>query len=484
MVMSAPPAWSQVEAAFQKIWGYERFRPPQDTVIRALLNQRDLLAIMPTGGGKSICFQLPALLQTGTTLVVSPLVALMENQVAELRERNLSAAVIHGDLDRFAKKRTLQAVAQNRLRLLYLSPETLLNPAVWQVLCQPQVKLNGLILDEAHCLVQWGETFRPAYRRLGAVRAALLQHRPPGTTLPMAAFTATANPAAQKTLETVLGLADPLRICLSPYRNNLRLAIKTVWTPRGRQRSLVKFLQGYPGQSGLVYVRTRRVAETLAADLTCLGHKSLAYHAGLVATKRRRIEADWIAGKTPIVVCTSAFGMGINKPDVRFVAHYEAPGTLSEYIQEVGRGGRDGKRADALTLVSERTGWFDTSDRQQQQFFAQKQQQQIRRAQQLMEQLPKAGNIQEIARQHRQAPIALSILHTTGQLTWQDPFHYRIEAKGKRMQASGEMQAAKEMSRFLYGKGCRWQGLLRAFGCESEAERMGGCGHCDRCQAH
>ncbi|MEO1590158.1 MAG: RecQ family ATP-dependent DNA helicase [Cyanobacteria bacterium J06632_22] len=483
MVMSAPPAWSQVEAAFQKIWGYERFRPPQDTVIRALLAQQDLLAVMPTGGGKSICFQLPALLQSRTTLVVSPLVALMENQVAELRERDLPAAVIHGDLDRFAKQRTLQAVAQNRLRLLYLSPETLLSPSVWQVLCQPQVTLNGLILDEAHCLVQWGETFRPAYRRLGVVRSALLQHRPPGTTLPIAAFTATANPAAQQTLETVLGLSDPLRICLSPYRNNLHLAIKTVWTPKGRQRALVKFLQNYPGQSGLVYVRTRRVAETLADDLTRLGYNSLAYHAGLVAARRRRIEADWIAGTMPIVVCTSAFGMGINKPDVRFVAHYQAPGTLSEYIQEVGRGGRDGQRADALTLVSERTGWFDTSDRQRQQFFAQQQQQQIRQAHQLMKRLPKAGNIQELARHNAKAPMALSILHTTGQLTWQDPFHYRIEAKGQRVAEAGEAQAAKEMARFLYGKGCRWQGLLRAFGCEAEAERMGGCGHCDRCQA-
>ncbi len=483
MVASAPPAWAKVEATFRKIWGYDTFRPPQDTIIQSILNQRDLLAILPTGAGKSLCFQLPALLQSGTTLVVSPLVALMENQVAELRERDLPAAVIHGDLDRFQKRRTLQAVAQNRLRLLYLSPETLLSPSVWEVLCQPQVKLNGLILDEAHCLVQWGETFRPAYRRLGAVRSALLQRKPPGTRLPVAAFTATANPAAQQTLSTVLGLSDPLRVCLSPYRSNLHLAVKTVWTPRGRQRALVQFIQRFPRQSGLVYVRTRQVAETLAADLTRLGHQSLAYHAGLVAAQRRRIETDWIAGKTPIVVCTSAFGMGINKPDVRFVVHYQAPGLLSEYIQEVGRGGRDGKRADALTLVSERTGWFDASDRQRQQFFVQRQQQQIRQARQFMRQLPEQGNILDIAKQHRQAPTALAILHASGQLDWTDPFNYRIDKKGRQAKDSGDTQAQKEMARFLYGKGCRWQGLLRAFGCEAEAEQMGGCGHCDRCQA-
>lgn len=484
MVMGAPPAWGQVEEAFRKIWGYESFRPPQDTVIQTLLAQRDLLVVMATGSGKSICFQLPALLQTGTTLVVSPLVALMENQVADLRERKLPAAVIHSTLDKSQRRGVLQSLSKNHLRLLYLSPETLLSPAVWQVLCQPQVQLNGLILDEAHCLVQWGETFRPAYRRLGAVRSALLQYRPPGTQLPVAAFTATANPTDQRTLAAVLRLSQPLRISLSPYRQNLHLAVKTVWTPRGRRAALMQFIQRFPGQAGLVYVRTRRAAETLARELTQQGHRSLAYHAGLLASERRRIESNWLAGKTPIVVCTSAFGMGINKPDVRFVIHHQAPGTLSEYIQEVGRGGRDGNRADALTLVSERTGWLDPSDRQRQQFFAQQQQQQVQQAQQLIRQLPTKGNLQDIARQHRQAPAALSMLHVTGQLTWEDPFNYVIhKSQGRSAQGNG-LSAAKEMGRFLQGRRCRWQALLRAFGCDAEADTMApGCGHCDRCQS-
>ena len=179
--MNQPPtkSWQEVRAAFQKIWGYEDFRPPQGEIISSLLAQKDALIIMPTGGGKSICFQLPALLQTGLTLVVSPLVAIMENQVQELRESNQKAALLHSELSSSQRRATLQALELQQLRLLYLSPETLLSAPVWERLCQPQLQINGLILDEAHCLVQWGDTFRPAYRRLGAVRQALLKSKPP-----------------------------------------------------------------------------------------------------------------------------------------------------------------------------------------------------------------------------------------------------------------------------------------------------------------
>ncbi|PMB21526.1 DEAD/DEAH box helicase, partial [Fischerella thermalis] len=178
---SAKISWNDVLVAFQEIWGYKDFRSPQGEIIRSLLAKNDALIIMPTGGGKSICFQLPALLQTGLTLVVSPLVALMENQVQELRQRHLSAALLHSELPSWQRRKTLQALEQQKLRLLYLSPETLFSPPVWQTLCQPQLTINGLILDEAHCLVQWGDTFRPAYRRIGAVRPALLKSKPMGT---------------------------------------------------------------------------------------------------------------------------------------------------------------------------------------------------------------------------------------------------------------------------------------------------------------
>jgi ATP-dependent DNA helicase RecQ len=214
MNQSATPSWNAARSAFQKIWGYEDFRPPQGEIIQSLLAKKDALIIMPTGGGKSICFQLPALLQTGLTLVVSPLVALMENQVEELRERNLPAALLHSELPSDKRRITLQALRRQELRLLYLSPETLLSKPVWETLCQPQVVINGLILDEAHCLVQWGETFRPAYRRLGTVRPALLKAKQLGTNIALAAFTATADPLAQTKIREVLQLQEPAVFCL------------------------------------------------------------------------------------------------------------------------------------------------------------------------------------------------------------------------------------------------------------------------------
>jgi ATP-dependent DNA helicase RecQ len=259
-----PPDWEDVRAAFQKIWGYDDFRPPQGEIIHCLLTEKDALIIMPTGGGKSICFQLPALLQTGLTLVISPLVALMENQVQELHQRNLSAALLHSELPSSQRRAVLQALERQQLRLLYLSPETLLSPPVWERLCQPQLKINGLILDEAHCLVQWGDTFRPAYRRLGAVRPALLKFKPQGTHISVAAFTATADALAQKTIKEVLRLEQPAFFRVNPYRSNLNPSVRIVWTPRGRKQHLLKFIQERKQEPGLVYVRTRRDSENLA----------------------------------------------------------------------------------------------------------------------------------------------------------------------------------------------------------------------------
>jgi len=302
--------WEQVRAKFQQIWGYSDFRPPQGEIVRSLLEGQDTLVVMPTGGGKSICFQLPALMQQGLTLVVSPLVALMENQVQELRSRHLPAASIHSEIPAHQRRHTLQNL--DRLRLLYLSPETLLTPAVWEKLCHPSLQVTGLILDEAHCLVQWGDTFRPAYRRLGAVRSALLQHKPAGSQMAIAAFTATADPHAQNTIRQVLQLQTPQQFLINPYRDNLALSVKTVWTPRGRRQALLQYIQQRSGKPGLVYVRTRRDSEELAEWLTHKGHRTIGYHAGLGPQERRQIEADWIDGRIPFVICTSAFGMGKN----------------------------------------------------------------------------------------------------------------------------------------------------------------------------
>ncbi len=470
-------------ARFQQIWGYEDFRAPQGEIIQTLLEGRDALIILPTGGGKSICFQLPALLQSGLTIVISPLVALMENQVAQLRQLGLSGALLHSELPRAERKKTLQAIAKQQLSLLYLSPETLLSLPVWELICQPELKITGIVLDEAHCLTQWGTTFRPAYRRLGAVRRSLLKHKPQGTKIAIAAFTATADPQAQEEIIRALELHQPKKFLISPYRQNLRLQFQTVWTPRGRKQSMLRFIQAHQGQSGLVYVRSRQDSKTLAIWCKSIGYAAAAYHAGLVTTARRRIEQEWISGKIQFVICTSAFGMGIDKADARFVIHYHTPGLLSEYIQEVGRAGRDGKPANALTLISEPTGLLDPGDKQRSQFFTSKLEQQYRQAQQLVKQLPQQGNVADLKEQFAAGEITLGILHSVGLLYWQDPFHYcrRSPSVDWRSLPSSQQQQRQLMQRYLRTKRCRWQYLLHAFGFPNEAQGFS-CGSCDNCR--
>ena len=473
--------WQEVKDKFTQIWGYEHFRKPQGEIIQALLMGKDALIILPTGGGKSICFQLPALIQTGLTIVVSPLVALMENQVNQLKQLGLSGALLHSELDKGERKQTLKAIARQQLSLLYLSPETLLGVPVWEAISRSEVKITGIVLDEVHCLTQWGTTFRPAYRRLGAVRRSLLQHKPPGTKIAIAAFTATADPQARQDITQALELQQPAQFCLSPYRANLSLNIQTVWTPKGRKQQMLKFIQARTRQSGLVYVRSRKDSQTLAAWFKSQHYAVAAYHAGLITGDRRQLERDWISGKLQFVICTSAFGMGIDKPDVRWVVHYHAPELLAEYIQEVGRGGRDGKPATALTLVSEATGWLNPEDKQRSQFFQRRLEQQYRQAQQLAQQLPPQGAIAAI-KELPQGEIALSILHSLGIVTWQDPFHYRKSAATvslKSLQAKSQREQ-RQMQQYLKTKQCRWQYLLNAFGFRREAAGFR-CDRCDNC---
>lgn len=474
-----PPAWHQVRAAFQTIWGYEDFRSPQGEIVSCLLAQKDALVVMPTGKGKSICFQLPALLQTGLTLVVSPLVALMENQVQELREKKLPVALFHSELPPLQRRQVLKRLELQKLRILYLSPETLLSPPIWDRLCKPELQINAIVLDEAHCLVQWGDTFRPAYRRLGAVRRVLLKSKPPSTKITVAAFTATADPQTQEIIKNTLELEQPQIFQLNPYRSNLSLNVRIAWTPTYRKKLILKFIDNSLNQSGLIYVRSRCDSEELAAWLIELGYSTKAYHAGLDASERRKIEADWMDNTTRFVICTSAFGMGVNKPNVRWVIHYHPPSLLSDYVQEIGRAGRDGKAATTLTLISEPTGWFDPSDKQRQQFFENQISEISQTAQQLIKNLPPRGQINEVKKKFPNSEVALSLLHSNGQLQWLDPFNYQIFTNNNR-QASIQLDNIKIMRQYLYTKQCRWQFLLNSFGFSEKINK--GCGHCDNCR--
>ena len=468
---------------FQQIWGYKAFRSPQGEIVQTLLTGQDALIVLPTGGGKSICFQLPALLQTGLTLVVSPLVALMENQVNQLKQLGLPGALLHSELSRLEKNKTLEAIKHQQLSLLYLSPETLLSQAVWSIISQPEITVTGIVIDEVHCLTQWGTTFRPAYRRLGAVRRSLLKSKPPGTKIAIAAFTATADPQAQQEISRALELKQPQIFLISPYRANLSLNIKTVWTPRGRRQKMLQFIQGKKKRSGLVYVRSRKDSQNLATWFQSLGYAVAAYHAGLPTVQRRKIERDWISGKVQFVICTSAFGMGIDKPDCSFVIHYHAPELLAEYIQEVGRGGRDGKPAEALTLISEPTGLLNPEDKQRSQFFDRQLQQQYRTCQQLIEQLPNQGDLTAIELEFPQGAIALGILHSLGLISWLDPFKYRKDKARTTVArlAAIQKQHQRRMQQYLKTKQCRWQYLLQAFGFERDAIAFQ-CGNCDNCR--
>ncbi|MGK7946302.1 MAG: ATP-dependent DNA helicase RecQ [Microcystaceae cyanobacterium] len=484
MNFSSSDDWQRIHHTFQTVWGYDSFRPPQGEIIQCLLQGQDAMVVMPTGAGKSLCFQLPALIKQGLTLVVSPLVALMENQVQDLRQRQLPAALLHHQLSREHRQAVFAALEQQRLRLLYLSPETLLSQGVWQRLVQLQLPINGMIIDEAHCLTQWGQSFRPTYYRLGMVRPTLLQQGS-APSWSIAAFTATADPTTQAEIKEILQLKQPQIFSESPYRPNLHLQVETTWSPLCREHRLLKVIRSHPGDSGLVYVRSRRESEKLCQKLQKLNYKTAAYHAGLSSHQRREIEQRWLSGDYPFVICTSAFGLGINKPDVRWVVHFQVPNLLSEYLQEVGRGGRDGKPTKALAFISEPTGWLDPSDKERYKFFLKQLHRQYLQANHIASQIPPQGNIELIKEEFRYGEIALSMMYQANKLEWIDPFNYQFTKNQQNtslVQAGvAQQQRQLEMRQYLNTKLCRWRFLLSSFGFYQEAQGFN-CGHCDNCQ--
>jgi len=478
--------WQRARSLFQTLWGYDGFRGPQGDIIQTILQGRDLWALLPTGTGKSLCFQLPALLRSGLTVVVSPLVSLMDRQVADLRAKGLPAATLHSEVPRSQQKEVLDRLERGQLRLLYLSPETLFSQRVWSRLLRLAPQIQGLAIDEAHCLAQWGETFRPAYRRLGIARQTLeaAAQKP----IPIAAFTATATPTDRAIIAQVLGLRNPARFEQSPYRANLRLQVQRCWVPAQRQWRLRRWLRDRPGQGGLIFARSRQTCEDLARNLRDRGHQTAAYHAGLPPPDRRRLEAQWVGGELPFLVCTSAFGMGIDRPDVRWIVHWHRPLIPAEYVQEIGRAGRDGQPADILLLVSEPTGWLDSTDRRLDRHFQQQTRQQIQNLGLVARRLPQEGAIAEIADQFAEGAIALSWLHALGQLDWLDPFHYKLSGQlsgqwSATIARQARMGRSVELSMRRYGgdRGCRWRFLLQALGLPPKSANWR-CGQCDRCR--
>jgi len=470
----------------KQYWGYDDFRKPQAEIMETLLTGKDCLIVMATGGGKSLCFQLPALLQDGLTLVISPLVALMENQVQELREKNLSAGILHSEISKINRKNTLSALKSQQLKLLYLSPETLLSPPIWEIISRPEIKINGLILDGAHCLAQWGESFRPTYRRLGSIRPLLLKNKPSDTKIAIACFTATADINTQKTIIQSLQLSNPEKFLISPYRDNLKIQVKTIWTPRGRKQELIKYIERNKDKSGLIYVRTRKDSEELANFLKNEGYPNQAYHGGLSSDIRRKVESDWLKERIKFVVCTCAFGMGINKSNLRWIFHYQIPLLLSEYIQEIGRGGRDGKLTEVITLMSEASGWLNPEDKQKREYFLNQQIKLYQQAERFLKEMPKEGNIEELGKKFNNPnyQLYLSILNSSQQLRWIDPYNYRLTPskthESIELLINRQKKLTQQTHEYLITKTCRWSFLLSAFGFTPSTNFR--CGKCDNCQ--
>jgi ATP-dependent DNA helicase RecQ len=283
-----------------------------------------------------------------------------------------------------------------------------------------------------------------------------------------------------------LQLEQPAEFILNPQRENLALSVKQIWTPRGRKQELTKFIDRFPQQSGLVYVRTRDTSEELAAWLAARGDKTVAYHAGLSPQARRRVEGEWLSGKLQYVVCTCAFGMGINKANVRWIVHFHPPVLLAEYIQEIGRAGRDGKASEALLLVCEQSGLLYPEDRQRLKFFTESIDRYYDLTTTLAKQLPTRGDVREIETKFPQSSIALSLLHSVDELVWETPFYYRRIVTGKppdwRSLKAQQQLLFSGVTTYIKHSGCRWAYLLTAFGCKPKSQAWR-CGNCDKCLA-
>lgn len=327
-------------AVLKTHWGYDGFRPGQEAVVGAVLEGRDVFAILPTGGGKSICYQVPALLSDGLTLVISPLIALMQDQVAGLGARGVPAAFINSTLSAREVDQRWTDAEFGRYRLLYVAPERLQSDMF--LARAGRLNISLLAVDEAHCISEWGHHFRPAYLDIAQART-LLGHP---TTL---AVTATATPEVRRDIVEHLALRDPEVIVRGFDRPNV---IWSIFRTENKRKQVRDVLSGVPG-SGLLYAATRHGAEDWAAWLTAEGETVAAYHGGMKAVAREKVQHAWVAGKTRLVAATNAFGMGIDKPDVRFVIHVDMPASLESYYQEAGRAGRDGEKAYAVLLFRE-----------------------------------------------------------------------------------------------------------------------------------
>jgi len=466
----------------KKHFGFDAFRAHQEEVCAAVVEGQDALLVMPTGAGKSLCYQVPGLARGGTTLVISPLVALMEDQVAKLKERGLRAERIHSGRERAESRQVCQDYLVGKLDFLFIAPERLAVPGFPEMLAKRPLAL--VAVDEAHCISQWGHDFRPEYRMLGARLPSLRQGPPGSVPAPVLALTATATPAVQRDILAQLGLKAAEAFIHGFRRSNI--AVEVLELPQGERPALIaERLENPESRPAIVYASTRKSAESLAATLGTR-HSVALYHGGLSKEERERTQTAFLTSKADVMVATLAFGMGIDKADVRTVIHAALPSSLEAYYQEIGRAGRDGLPSRALLLWS-------FADRRMHEFMHSKNYPEVT----VLERIFKAVEKGAIAKDLLQADLAegrdgldAETFHAAVEKLWvhgglrvdpDETLHLGVKAwkDSYLRQSQHRAEQLNFVSNFAQGTHCRMIHLVRHFGDKHDSGR--GCGLCDIC---